>query len=415
MISVKKADGTVVRMTMAEFQAYRKQQTQPQADDASASPAVVDQTDHTITPAPIASDVSEPTPQFSPQPEPEEPESEPEPEPQPEPAPAPAPAERPLSTETPTQDIAPVSEMELATSTPVPDAFIHEARAAAKSTWQEDDHKSLLDEDLPDHLKNNQTLQAVPSRNDALLLAVLAALPFAVAEDVKGRLSSLIESRVKEVRSDDDVLMYAEKSIDGGGLGLTVEQADILLATILETLNLPPTAEIEQEETAAPVVPVAPTAPAIKSKPASPFHFDIPDREEYRFVPPEKPTSSIPHNAEGRPMVHDVQAVPVASMGPIDEFRNFTLTDLHRLGGNKQQMVAAVLEKFHFLRDESYVLYLDAIDAWYQCPLYRAYQTLLLTAVNEGISLATVLEYDQQGLRMEDVEAAAEIGKGLSY
>lgn len=408
MITVKKHDGTVVRMTLAEFKAYRASQ---QGTMGSEQSAVSDEQLATNKQQPTNSNQQTTNNQES----------------------TTNNQESTINNQQTTQNdqkeeengpdsaIALETPHELATTTPVPDAFINEARAA----WASEDHKSLLDEEVGEHelkIKPSQS-SAVPSRDAALLHAVMMGLPFAIPEEVKGRLQSLIESRVKDVRSDDDVLTYGTRPVGDGGLGLSPEQAATLLETILDTLNLEPSEHSEAVQPEATEAPAPEPAENPKQEKKPVFSYDVPGRDEIPWQPrfataPEKQsTYSVPATHDGKPMLQDVQppsSVP-RTMGPVDEFRACTLTDLRRLGGHAEQMAAAMIDKFMVLRDESFVLYLDAVDAFRQSPLFRSYQEHLLTSLNEGISLETALEYDEQGMTMEDVTAIVNIMKAVGY
>lgn len=413
-ISVKKSDGTVVRMTLAEFKEYKKQLTN---NTPTVSQSVTDS--ETTTPVlPPVTVVEEQKMSDTPI----------------EPSLI-SPVSPPASQ--PTQELVAITHQELATTTPVADLFVNEARA---KMWNSDDHTSLLDEELADNdvkIKDAEIPQ-LPSRNSALLTAVMAALPFPVPEQVTGRLQSLIESRVKDVRTDDDVLAYGTRPAVDGGLGLSPEDAATLLETIVDTLNLPPSQtsitpseEVVPDdlvsdavESSDPIEEVAVSEePQSKEKKSTGFSYDQ-SRDEIpwqpRFSPDaaRQPTSAIPMTSEGRPLVHDVQAPSqsnVRTMGPVDEFRAFTLTDLHRLGNTKEKMTTSMVDKFIVLRDDSFVLYLDAIDAFRQSPLYRQYQEHILTSINESISLQTSLDYDEEGMTLNDVECIVNTMKAVGY
>ncbi len=383
-ISVKKSDGTVVRMTLADFKIYRNNKQQVTSDGQQVTGENTQTTSNKLS---IINVVEEKV----------------------------------------TDDLMVVADTphELATTTPVVDLFVNEAKA---KMWKSEDHASLLDEKIgaQDIKPASMALPTIPSRDSALLHAVLDGLSFTIPENVTGRLQSLIESRIKDVRTDEDVIMYAIRPEAEGGLGLNDEQAAILLETTLDTLNLTPSSEIEGDEpVVAPSEEVIPQPvpsvemPQKKSAPA--FSYDQ-TRDEMPWQPhfapesPRAPTSTL-STQEGRPMVQDVHLPEQAprTMGPIDEFREFTVTDLHRLGNNPAQVTAIMADKFLVLKEESFVLYLDAVDAFRQSPLYRRYQSLLLTAINEGISLQTALEYDEEGMTMADVEMIVGILKSVSY
>ena len=73
-----------------------------------------------------------------------------------------------------------------------------------------------------------------------VLETVFRWLDFSVADDLRGRLRSLIESRVKGVRTDGQFLLYAGKPAGEGGVGFTPEQADDLLAVVKQLYGIKP-------------------------------------------------------------------------------------------------------------------------------------------------------------------------------
>ena len=76
-----------------------------------------------------------------------------------------------------------------------------------------------------------------------------------------------------------------------------------------------------------------------------------------------------------------------ASAGPIEELQQMTLVDFRRLSANPAQASEILLEKFENLKEESYVLFIKAVQAWYNSPLYRQYQQIIADAVNQSVKV----------------------------
>lgn len=99
-----------------------------------------------------------------------------------------------------------------------------------------------------------------------------------------------------------------------------------------------------------------------------------------------------------RPIMHDVIAPSVpkesdqggdvkASVGPIEELRQITLTDFRRLSSNPAQAGEILSKKFEGLKQESYLLFLKAVQSWYNSPLYKQYQQTMADAINQSVKI----------------------------
>ena len=129
---------------------------------------------------------------------------------------------------------APVAEEnELATTTPVSDIFVNEA--AANFEWNEKDNKSLLEEDTKEVEKLKQQGSAHVGGHD---LEEHVKMPSVnLEDDLRNRAKSLIVSWKKGVRNEFQVLDYAKKDVNHGGLGLDEAQAQRFLQQIKDSKN----------------------------------------------------------------------------------------------------------------------------------------------------------------------------------
>ena len=97
---------------------------------------------------------------------------------------------------------------------------------------------------------------------------------------------------------------------------------------------------------------------------------------------------------EHRPIMHDVIAPKEeakASVGPIEELQQVTLTDFRRLSSNPTQAGEILLGKFDGLKEESYLLFLKAVQSWYNSPLYKQYQQIIADAINKTVKIKDAL------------------------
>lgn len=118
-----------------------------------------------------------------------------------------------------------------------------------------------------------------------------------------------------------------------------------------------------------------------------------------------------------KPMLHDVVAPPSAafqSVGPVDELRQMTLTDFRRLAPSVSAAQSRLLEKFETLKADSHLFYMDGVAAWYQSPIYRAYQEILLESLVMKKPVAAILK-DRGGevMRMEEIMAIVKVNQML--
>ena len=109
----------------------------------------------------------------------------------------------------------------------------------------------------------------------------------------------------------------------------------------------------------------------------------------------------------GKPMIHDV-VTPLPkqkmSMGPIDELREMTIEDFRRFSSVTEEATKKLLSKFEVLRGESYVLYVDAVEAWHQSPLYRQYLDEIKYALKSKQTIYQVIASPEKKSSLTEVE-----------
>ena len=115
--------------------------------------------------------------------------------------------------------------------------------------------------------------------------------------------------------------------------------------------------------------------------------------------------------------MRDVTPPPAGmkSMGPVDEIRAMTLTDFRRLGPTAAQSGPILLQKFMSFKEESPMLYLSALQAWPQSPLFRAYAAELADALAKKQKLAVAAaSTDKVSMTLEEIKAIIEVNKKLN-
>src|SRR3989338_5945488 len=268
----------------------------------------------------------------------------------------------------------------------------------------------LSEEPPKEEIKGAKT--ALPDRRDELVSRVLNQLSFSLAQEFYDRLASLIRSRVKDVRTKDQVLVSAKKSPDAGGLGLSEKDARDLAESIerfVPAKNKKPMSPRKKIELQLPRIPVLPekeyTTPA----------RNAPVPQPAQSVSSSRPRQTPPHQ---KPIVHDVTrpaTMESDAVGPIDEFRLFALKDFRLLASDPKVAADMMLAKFDVLKQDSYLLFMNAVDAWYQSPLYREYQQALFSSIKNDETLADSLAFQggKAGLSEAEVLALVKVNREI--
>lgn len=273
----------------------------------------------------------------------------------------------------------------LATSTPVTEIFVAEAKAklaekksepAKPKRWTEEDYKSLLEEQK---VETNSDLPILPDKQDPKLIKILTELNWQLPENLQSRLRSLVLSKLKDIRTDEQVREYALRGVGQGGLGLSEEQVGQLLTVIARSTG----GKIEQ------------VRKDINDKMINHKKIDAETKIKETGLPVDETgklrnwDSDFVNSVQprvARPVMHDV-TTPISkslsdsttkqSVGPVDEFAQFSLIDFRRLANDPAEAVKIMLNKLQVLREESFLLYQEALSAWQKSPLYREYQEIL--------------------------------------
>ncbi len=284
---------------------------------------------------------------------------------------------------------------ELTNTTPVTEYFTDLARS---HEWDKADHRSLLEEAHP------------PLRSEALSIdryedveAVLKGISFSFPKELHGRLHSLIQSRIKEVRSDAQVKEYAMRPQDTGGLGLQEDHADALIAAVHERLHVqniskPPQPKRRITKKARVRAPSSAATSHTSIQPAS------------KSAPPIVRTQK-------KPSMHDVVApnASVRALGPIDEVRQMSVDVFRGLGATPQEQGDVIRKKVATLKQETYVDFISGIEAWFVSPIYRAYEEVLQRSLDTGVTVGDVLSDQNTGMSGEEFGEIAKLNQEFRF
>ena len=226
------------------------------------------------------------------------------------------------------------------------------------------DFSSLLEEELP---AVSSTLARASAPRDEQIEAVIKRLRFTITPELMPRLRTVLQLYLKDVRGVDPTRSMLERSASDGGVGLNAAQVGEVL---LSCQNMLP-AVISRANVPATATPFnAFKHPAVASK-KDEMGRSTPRPQQKNFAPtiPFKLNSQATH----RVPMQEIQAPSHGTMGPVDEIAAFTLTDFRRLAATTEEAALRLKQKSINLQEESVLLYLDALEAWRQSPLYKNY------------------------------------------
>ncbi|MFA4831297.1 MAG: hypothetical protein WC862_05365 [Patescibacteria group bacterium] len=294
--------------------------------------------------------------------------------------------------------------------------------------WNDEDRRSLLEEEGFGSEFANAAAKK-PAQDD-FLNKILPKLNFAIAKELQPRLYYIILSRVNGVRDDGQFFSYLVNEQSKGGLGLNEEQAKRLAEAVKEAFNL--SADRRR---------LAKRVRKIEKQGSKKYENKITEEEEeqkpeIRSIESENQRLSSEKagyhhdpRRQGRQIMHDAtlpQSAPQTErieekeeekdiIGPIDELAAFSLHDFHRLSANAKEAGELLWKKFLVLKQESYLLFIKAKQAWQTSPLFRQYQDSIETALKSGQKIEPMLVSGGPGerLRIGEFKAIVILNKHL--
>lgn len=276
------------------------------------------------------------------------------------------------------------------------------------SRWSSEDHKSLLEEDY-EEVKKHQAYSSLPGSNNDLVNKILSQLDFSVAPDLSGRLQSLILSRIKDIRNDEQILECALKTKESGGLGFSSDQAQELVIVIKNNFN-DKSSRLKSKEDKIVVekkVDLENFQPKISQNIKTQPVFNG-KKTLHDITPPALNQNSVLTNDESNQNIKK-------SVGPIEELSTFDLRDWRRLSNNPAKAGEKLLEKFIILKKDSIILYFDGVEAWRKSPLYNMYKQIIADCVSSRQKIKDYLFNQDKNntLSSEEFDELVKVNKNL--
>ncbi len=309
---------------------------------------------------------------------------------------------------------------------------------------------------LEDVVAEDVSLRTALSRIDQAE-EVMKRLSFKVPQDYINRLRSIVQLRLKDVRGERETKEMVLRSIKDGGLGLTSPQAEELLSACNKVSNvknegveiknikdlkrsLPKSLAASLPMVESSEIPEKYSPPGVPAN-STPFNSFVHDpktasgvkatilSKEEKFLPVEKaapiaaaissskreqsrPQFNISSTQAPRAMQDIVSTEKV--MGPVEELKYVSLTDFRRLSKNPVEAAKRLGQKFVNLKEESYLLFLQALSAWRTSPLFQDYLRAVLISLQKGIPLEAVVTGNTENIQFPEIQALIEMEKELN-
>ena len=101
------------------------------------------------------------------------------------------------------------------------------------------------------------------------------------------------------------------------------------------------------------------------------------------------------------------------TMGPVEEIEYFSLVDFRRLSPKTENAREILRSKFMTIQEESYILFLDAREAWLKSPLYKIYQNAVITALEARKPIAEIVTGQAQSITLNEFDTLVEVNHFL--
>lgn len=289
---------------------------------------------------------------------------------------------------------------------------------------------------------------------DAMAEKLIAESGVKVPTDLAQRFKILVISRLKDVRKAGETLERLTTDPLNGGLGLKQAEAENIV-NLMESerakegeLKTPPSLpkiikepELEVKEISEPKVetpfiaprPAAPPPPksttsdikriqptAIKIIPQPAKQQAIVEFADIPKTAPEpakpKPTMAIPQTVAGKAKVEDVAYRP-RLLGPVEELREMTLLDFHRLSPKVKVAVDKIYAKIELLGKEGYDRRIKGMQAWQESPINKLYSSILNESLKRLVPVSKVIEEragrQKETLTLEEFKHTVQLNKNL--
>lgn len=324
--------------------------------------------------------------------------------------------------------LAPVAPLVIPQTPFVPPPIVPQPQTPVGSTAPTTQYS---DDDAVEIAKQASKLRTLTTVNpnqdlDSLAGQILIEQNLASSDELLQRRSiSILKSRLKDVRTTEEVVEMLIRDPKVGGLGLdreialTVAAAAERYAKTLKNRGM----ILTPEQPLPPPMPIVPSVIQQKPAPLPPLHREAPvttavplenfteaprpsrpivrpasmpimaplEQPPPLKIPPKTipPVIQRPRGAD-RPTVADVVR-PQMALGPAEELRSMTLIEFRRLGQGAGDAARRLLEKFQHLQRESFTVWAEAVVGWRQSSIYQLYIAMGRESLEKGQPISQII------------------------
>lgn len=259
---------------------------------------------------------------------------------------------------------------------------------------------------------------------------IISQLSFKLAEQAQKNIKNALILFLKDIKSEEQTTDLLRQPIYLGGADLTDVQLKELFKIAREKISLM-TAEKNDSAVSLKKINVRQNLPmkedATLPAPSSPFNSFVHRPVFNKEVKNMKSLDELIQRVEpiddniakmmkfgksSKTTVEDIVPPKNVSFGPIDEIKNFSLTDFRRLSSDSREAISRLRQKFLNLKEESFLFYLEAVEAWQQSPLYKKYIERICESLNKNLRLSG-LSKKEDDLSEEEIKLIIQMEKEL--
>jgi len=285
-------------------------------------------------------------------------------------------------------------------------------KKTAKTSLTAEDFKSPLEEKLD--FVDKQVFASGPLLYRALTDEIVGKIPFQIDDNLKNRLRSAIELYLRDVRDLSQTENLLQRDKKEGGLGLNKEQTAVILKLLKQKHGKDLLLGQDEDEDDLPAI-LPPDELAVSTP------FNAFEHEDFSVRKEEKNEFSRKKQDILKTKTSPVRKIPMSDMsspnytyGPVDDIKNFDLQDLRRLSSDYKESVARLKQKFLNLKEESILLFLQAVQAWHSSPLYLSYIGKIAESINQNRKLEMVLGGDGDSISLAEVMSLVKMEEELN-
>ncbi|MFH1866853.1 MAG: hypothetical protein ABIJ81_02095 [Patescibacteria group bacterium] len=248
-------------------------------------------------------------------------------------------------------------------------------------------------------------------------------------ETSRRRLVQLFVSFMKDVRDQIEAKEVLLRSVETGGLGLTLDKAEAVIKIFTKVKESLPnkikefSKLVDQKPSVKVPIPVVqpvvppPPPPAVKVK--KPVTDQVAEWRREMLEEIAKtgitPTKSQP---QPKPKLTDVKAKPKV-YGPLEELKEMSLVDFRRLGDSASAVTSKLLAKIQLIGETGIGRRLAAVRAWQASAVYQIYLEIGRASIEQGKAVTDVISElqaeSQETLTVAEFEAIVDLNQKLRF